>query len=915
MVATPITGVAVSSEGSNYVISFGTTRVTVKKEEFRTEADARLITLYRALCTVIKNEKVYIGTGYHVLDEALGDIVEAALIDDEGVALLPVDDSPEGDVGKLKVRKHYNFRNNFTCLSYYLREGTPARTLYNLIVDELAKGESYQPEIRKKAITEMRNAIVKGVDFFVNKAEHHHVVRPTGKAYSVTDDLKSWNNEYLRYQYYTESNLDRYSDLLRNNFAAVDAFIKHSEKICFLKGGYHLNNIVERTQTPLLEYEDSDYFFDQQKESIYMMERLEAENVFLLGDDKVSIPGTMNGHSINRVAIKTNFGILANNPGTGKTRITAAMVLRNAIKSRDVNFRYEPGLAIYVEDFGVEHKKFDEFTRVNKYYNINTTQNWQNKEKRSFIALNDVEYEKEDATLVVVSISTFPQWKDEFDNIIEEFGLEGKVVFHCMKEKTRGAEVSIPMGCDVILTTSTFYERHICKIDYPIMFNRIVFDEPDTIRYPLGNEKTQGRFKWLVSATIGKRILDDIDTSREGGKRNTYTRIGDIEAAGLEICGNQHGILEGVTVFVPKDSVDNSKFLNFIEYQNFEDTVFIDKFKDNFARIDPALAEALAAGDEATIARILGATEGRMCKMDRIYNKHLRDLENLLKLKEKQPERMAVIKKDLAELDKKLKETLTHKADECPVCLCELELDDAILFDCCFLMAHKGCTGLLTKTATGGERCIACRACPTDMYNFADTICYDRIVNTGEEPPVAEETPAAGSTATKAPKKRHEGQLKVRNDVFSYVFEKENSRCLIYATCGENDGIKTFIESLGYSAGTNFNILKGTVTQRARMLSAYKSGLVPILILLHHKNAAGLNLTHTTDLIVWNRTSDAILKQVVGRVDRLGLDHNVNIHLLDKFESTLGAVKEKYSDCKVTTLDISKGVTFGEAGL
>ena len=112
-------------------------------------------------------------------------------------------------------------------------------------------------------------------------------------------------------------------------------------------------------------------------------------------------------------------------------------------------------------------------------------------------------------------------------------------------------------------------------------------------------------------------------------------------------------------------------------------------------------------------------------------------------------------------------------------------------------------------------------------------------------------------------------------------------RFLIYATNGSN--ITKSLQGV-----VPFNIVEGNVQERERSIVEYRKGDVPVLVLLRHENAAGLNLTETTDLIVYNQTSAIIAEQVIGRVDRLGLDHSVNIHLFDTNENMNSFIYEKY---------------------
>ncbi len=118
---------------------------------------------------------------------------------------------------------------------------------------------------------------------------------------------------------------------------------------------------------------------------------------------------------------------------------------------------------------------------------------------------------------------------------------------------------------------------------------------------------------------------------------------------------------------------------------------------------------------------------------------------------------------------------------------------------------------------------------------------------------------------------------------------KDEQRFLIYSTNGSN-----ITNAIGDATGVAFRIVSGNAFERERAIVEYRRGDVKVLVLLDHENAAGLNLTETTDLIIFNQTSDIIAEQVIGRVDRLGLNHTVKIHLFDTNKNMLGFIAEKY---------------------
>lgn len=729
----------------------------------------------------------------------------------------------------------------------------------------------------------------------------------------------------LVFNYYSDTNLNCLDkDYLVNHYGNQDPFIKKSKPIYFIKDGYYHNNIITR-QEPLFDYEDSDYFSTQQKESIFRMEKLEAENAITINE----------AVSVNKVVVKTNFGILANNPGTGKTRVAAAVAIRNVIKTRNIAFSYEPGLSLYVEKMDAEHEDHDEYIRCNQYGGVETTKNWRAHERKVFNTTVDISYRKNNSTLIVVPLSTFGQWQNEITELLREFELLDEVSVQYIKQKQKGKDVSFAEGAgapDIILVTNTFYNTYIINLEnQKIMFNRVIFDECDTNKYSLGNEGVQGRFKWLISATVNKTLKEHLmgvkekdllknQRDRDGSLKTTafkYNHVGDIETAGLSfkspvVCQK---IIDYLNIFVPKDAVDNIKYLNFIEYRNLADVAFLDRIGDVINAIDPALAEAFASGNEEEISRILGESSKGYCKTDRMYNVHLLKLKDLketkLDDKIKKP-REDAIRKNLKDLDNRLYEIFKDKLTDCSICLGEMNSENVILYDCCTNFMHKECAGHLHTSNHSKTKCPTCRADPAPVFNFVDTIWYKRVgrklgseVSPEDDPEGNEEDPENSGSSFKKKKiksEENEKPITVRNDIFLPLFNDENRKIIVYATCKEKDGVMAYLKDLK-DLGFVHNVLKGNVTQRSKAISEFKSGLVPILVLLEHKNAAGVNLTEATDLVVYNRTSNEILKQVVGRVDRFGLDHTVNIHLMDKFETTLEAIRGKYGECKITPLE------------
>lgn len=84
------------------------------------------------------------------------------------------------------------------------------------------------------------------------------------------------------------------------------------------------------------------------------------------------------------------------------------------------------------------------------------------------------------------------------------------------------------------------------------------------------------------------------------------------------------------------------------------------------------------------------------------------------------------------------------------------------------------------------------------------------------------------------------------------------------------------------SKGIKWAELAGTASQKDKIVEAYRTEDGPqVLIINSAETCAGLNLTNTTDLILYNtQRNRSITEQLFGRVMRIGKKTNPRIHYL-----------------------------------
>lgn len=106
---------------------------------------------------------------------------------------------------------------------------------------------------------------------------------------------------------------------------------------------------------------------------------------------------------------------------------------------------------------------------------------------------------------------------------------------------------------------------------------------------------------------------------------------------------------------------------------------------------------------------------------------------------------------------------------------------------------------------------------------------------------------------------------------------KPDGKFLIFS-CYDTTFQKT--EQLLHSLNQSFALLKGSHDVIASITRRYKSGDLNILLVNPRNYGSGLNLENTTDIVILHKFDTDIEHQVIGRAQRLGREHSLNVHYL-----------------------------------
>ncbi len=400
-------------------------------------------------------------------------------------------------------------------------------------------------------------------------------------------------------------------------------------------------------QSPPFDPEFCDYFSHQQKASIRSMEKMELNNALIIESD------FFDEKVLNNFAIGANFGMLSNDVGSGKTRIASAVAFRNLYSQavggntlrklpittyREVIQVGGGNTQLFKQFFGAQELQYNPISNVN----VNKLGNELEK---------GIRYKCLGATLMVVSPSTFHQWKQEVLDMQERLGgtqgdsqgdsqenLQGapKFLFISAEEDfstqdpiddpdyagkvARVKEQLDDIDSDsnsIIVMTNKWYNDNLITSPRFFSFNRIFFDEPDTIEYKSSN-KIVARFTWLISTTIKQWIqsrYDAIKGTEALAGRDKATRVGEVEVCTYDDPSIVEIILNNFLVRDTSSPVDNSNLLDFVKY-----SVFADNFYNAFGVVladYSSLTEALSAYDVPALEKVLGTEKA--CVMDKIY--------------------------------------------------------------------------------------------------------------------------------------------------------------------------------------------------------------------------------------------------------------------------------------------------------
>lgn len=518
----------------------------------------------------------------------------------------------------------------------------------------------------------------------------------------------------------------------------------------------------------------------------------------------------------------TDFGILGDIPGYGKSFSIVSLILRDQMSW----------------DIAKNNEKSD-------IYTYNSCLKFVNRTLKKRIRPN----------LLLCSPTLIEQWKEYF-----AFAPTLNIGEISTKKDVENFSKNLANinDFDVIICSSVRYNDVIQAVGN-VVWKRFIFDEAGSTHIP-NMKSVHAGFVWFVSATY-------IQLMRCSGTGQHYMKT-----------FFSHIDYDILPYFVIQNPIDFVKHSFRMPEVNHETHLCVNPRMLNLLSnyIDQESRLMISAGDiRGAILRLGGGSTTDTNLFEIVAKKQRERLEsarfsvqfwrnrgaNGVKELADWEKRVAEIEKTISELENKYKNILK---DDCTICYSEIT--NPILLPCC---QNVFCGGCIMKWMETTKTCPMCRA----IVNVKE-IVYINVNGNGDEKDEKKEDLFI------RPKTKPQTVL----DIVSGGGNKENKekeknkkKYLIFSMYDESfSTIRRELEE----HKMDYVEISGSKATRDAKLKRFKEGKVDIVFLNSRFNGAGINLEMATDIILYHEMPRPIEDQVIGRALRIGRQCNLTVHHL-----------------------------------
>ncbi len=514
----------------------------------------------------------------------------------------------------------------------------------------------------------------------------------------------------------------------------------------------------------------------------------------------------------------TDFGILGDIPGYGKSFSIVSLILRDQMSW----------------DISKDNEKTD-------IYTYNSCLKFVNRTMKKRIRPN----------LLLCSPTLIEQWKEYF-----VFAPSLNIGEISTKKDVENFSKNIANinDFDVVICSSVRYNDVIEAVGN-VVWKRFIFDEAGSTHIP-NMKSVHAGFVWFVSATY-------IQLMRCSGTGHHYMKS--------FFSHIDYDILPYFVIQNPIDFVKHS----FRMPEVFHEThLCVNPRMLNLlsSYIDQESRLMISAGDiRGAILRLGGGSTNDTNLFEIVAKKQRERLEsarfsvqfwknrgaNGVKELADWEKRVAEIEKTISELENKYKNILK---DDCTICYSEIT--NPILLPCC---QNVFCGGCIMKWMETTKTCPMCRA----IVNVKE-IVYINVNDKGDGKEEKKEDLIV------KPKTKPQTVLDIVSGDTGNK-EKEKKKYLIFSMYDESfSTIRRELEE----HKMDYVEISGSKATRDAKLKRFKEDKVDIVFLNSRFNGAGINLEMATDIILYHEMPRPIEDQVIGRALRIGRQGNLTVHHL-----------------------------------
>lgn len=580
--------------------------------------------------------------------------------------------------------------------------------------------------------------------------------------------------------------------------------------------------------------------------------------------------------------IKTKMGVFCDKVGAGKTLTILGLIADSPIPPTQNN-----------------SYSFTNTIRTFGYNRISSNCN----EANQFLA--QMSYTESDNSVVhpvnviVVPHTIFSQWSNSIKTYtnIDFYEVKNTKTLNAFKTDYEKALPEDRVQKPIILVSNKFFrkfsEDDIWKGNKCVA--RVIYDEADTIDLP-SNGQLPAKFYWLVTATYHSILYPNgYYVGGYGHNDNAPTRkkipnagfLRDAISSFSNLWSGRIGYDYGVSNILRKEIVSQVFIRNSDEFIESSFNLPVLRYilhKCNSPTVISVLngvipdhaMELLNAGDiDAAIDNIsclkVSDAKNLISVVTAEFEKNMKNAvikfdaaqaityssENAKKESlKKHQEEIDGIKEQISNLQERISD-----ASMCPIC-CD-DINNRTLVRCC---NNSFCFECISNSLAVSKNCPCCRANIT-----ADSL----IITTGKE---VSDAGGGAKEDTKYTKSR------ALQDIINANKETKNDtgeqcKYLVYSSSWN-----TFVEVSSILSENEIRntTVKGSISHINNVITDFKnpeSGLDAIMINAHFA-ASGMNLENTTDLIIYNKTDQGLMRQIIGRAQRPGRKAPLRVHLL-----------------------------------